>query len=54
MGDNLTVKSLRAIAKHHRALEMLQMHINCGSIVTSTEECELPGIFNFYAKVVLL
>ena len=51
MSDNLTVKSLLAIAKHCKALETLQMHINCESIVTSTEGCELPGIFDFYAKV---
>ena len=49
--DNLTVKSLLAIAKHCKALETLEMHINCESIVTSTDGREFPGLFDFYTRV---
>jgi len=50
MRDDLTVKSLVAIAKHCKALESLEMHVNCESIVTSTYEREFPGLFDFDTK----
>lgn len=50
MRDDLTVKSLLAIAKYSKALKTLKMHINCQSIVTSTGEHEFPGLFDFDTK----
>ena len=50
MCDDLTVKSLVMITKHCKALESLEMHVNCESIVTSTDERELPGLFDFNTK----
>lgn len=49
--DNLTVKSLLAIARYSKALKALEMHINCESIVTSTDEREFPGLFDFETEV---
>lgn len=51
MPDNLTVKSLLAIAKHCKALETLRIHINCKSIVMGTGGREFPGPFNFHTEV---
>jgi hypothetical protein len=50
MRDDLTVKSLLAIAKYSKALKLLSMHINCESIVTSASEREFPGLFDFDTK----
>jgi hypothetical protein len=48
--DDLTVKSLLAIAKHSKALQFLTMHINCESIVMSAHEREFPGLFDFHTR----
>ena len=45
MHDNLTVKSLVAISKHCKALKVLEMHINCQSIVMSMRELDTHGYF---------
>jgi len=49
--DDLTVKSLLAIAKHCKALETLEMHINCESIVMGADGREFPGPFDFHTQV---
>ena len=50
MGDDLTVKSLLAIAMHCKALKALEMHINCESMVTSTRECDASGSPQFHTR----
>ena len=42
MHDNLTLKSLIAIARYCKALKTLRMHINCESIVMNTRDRNLP------------
>ena len=51
MRDDLTVKSLLAIAKYCKALKALEAHINCESIVMSTYEREVPGSFPSHTKI---
>ena len=50
MGDDLTVKSLLAIATHCKTLITLQTHINCDSIVMSTHECDASGSPRSHAR----
>lgn len=51
MRDNLTVKTLLAIAEYWKALETLEMHINYESIVMSVDQREFPGLFDFDTMV---
>ena len=51
MPGNLTAKSLLAIAKHCKALETLEIHINCESIVIGADGREFPGPFDSHTQV---